>query len=67
MNVLLVPIFKWDATQKIALDISKWVEASPNKTSLLFCYSLGKAQRLINELSKTGFKNNIFSHRSIRK
>ncbi len=62
-----LPIFKWEETQKTAFDISKWINSAPNKTSLLFCYSLGKAQRLLNELSKTNFKNNIFTHTTIYK
>ncbi|ABV50433.1 Predicted exonuclease of the beta-lactamase fold involved in RNA processing [Prochlorococcus marinus str. MIT 9215] len=62
-----LPIFKWDDTNKIANDISKWITNSPEKTSLLFCYSLGKAQRLLNEISKTNFKGKIYSHGSIYK
>jgi len=62
-----LPIFKWDETNKIANEISKWITNSPEKTSLLFCYSLGKAQRLLNEISKTNFKGNIYSHDSIFK
>ena len=62
-----LPIFKWDETKKIAFNISKWVTNSPDKTSLLFCYSLGKAQRLISEISQTNFKSNIYCHSSIFK
>ncbi len=60
-----LPIFKWEEPQKTAADISKWIDSSPDKTSILFCYSLGKAQRLLNEISKTNFKNNIYTHNSI--
>ena len=62
-----LPIFKWDEPQKTATDITKWVNSSLEKTSILFCYSLGKAQRLLNEISKTNFKNNIYTHTSIYK
>jgi len=62
-----LPIFKWENTNKIANSISKWITNSPEKTSLLFCYSLGKAQRLLNEISQTSFKGNIYSHGSIYK
>ena len=62
-----LPIFKWDKTKKIAINISNWITNSPDKTSLLFCYSLGKAQRLLNEISKTNFEGNIYSHSSIYK
>jgi len=62
-----LPIFKWDESNKIANDISKWITNSPEKTSLLFCYSLGKAQRLLNEIRQTNFKGDIYSHGSIYK
>ena len=62
-----LPIFKWEEPQKTAFDISKWVNLSPDKTSILFCYSLGKAQRLLNEINKTNFKNKIYTHTSINK
>ena len=62
-----LPIFKWNETKKEAINISKWVTHSPDKTSLLFCYSLGKAQRLLNEISQTNFKGNIYSHGTIYK
>ena len=62
-----LPIFKWEETQKTAIDISKWVNLSPDKTSILFCYSLGKAQRLLNEISKSNLKNNIYTHSTIHK
>ena len=62
-----LPIFKWDETKKIANNISKWITNSPDKTSLLFCYSLGKAQRLLNEISQTNFNGDIYSHSSIYK
>ena len=62
-----LPIFKWDNTKKITEDILKWVKNSPDKTSILFCYSLGKAQRLISEISRKNFENNIFVHSSIHK
>ena len=62
-----LPIFKWDETKKIVQNISNWITNSPDKTSLLFCYSLGKAQRLLNEITHTNFKGNIYSHGSIFK
>ena len=62
-----LPIFRWEEPQKTVKDISKWIDSSPDKTSILFCYSLGKAQRLLNEISKIKFKNNIYTHSSIYK
>ena len=37
-----LPIFKWDESKKIANDISKWINNSPEKTSLLFAIHLEK-------------------------
>ena len=62
-----LPIFKWEEPQNTVDDIKKWIDSSPDKTSLLFCYSLGKAQRLLNEISKTNFRNQIYTHNSIYK
>ena len=62
-----LPIFKWQETQKTVSDILEWVVSSPNKASILFCYSLGKAQRILNEISKSNLKNTIYTHSSIYK
>ena len=61
-----LPIFKWEKTELVANDISNWVNDASDKTSLLFCYSLGKAQRLINEIKNRNIKN-IYTHKSISK
>ena len=61
-----LPIFNWDSTNKIIDDITKWVTQSEDSTSILFCYSLGKAQRLLSELNSQNFKN-IYVHKSIEK
>lgn len=65
-STFALPIFNWEKTDIITNDISKWVNESPEKTSLLFCYSLGKAQRLLNELKNKNI-NKIFTHKSITK
>jgi len=59
-----LPIFNWVSTDKIIDDITKWVNESEDSTSILFCYSLGKAQRLLSELNSHNFKN-IYIHKSI--
>ena len=61
-----LPIFNWESTNKIVYDITKWVTQSEDSTSILFCYSLGKAQRLLSELNSHNFKN-IYIHKSIHK
>ena len=61
-----LPIFNWESTNKIIDDVIKWVSQSEDSTSILFCYSLGKAQRLLSELNSHNFKN-IYVHKSINK
>jgi len=61
-----LPIFNWESTKKIIDDITNWVIQSEDSTSILFCYSLGKAQRLLSELNSQNFKN-IYVHKSINK
>jgi len=61
-----LPIFNWESTNKVIDSITKWVTQSEDYTSILFCYSLGKAQRLLSELNNQNFKN-IYVHKSIEK
>lgn len=48
-----LPIYKWQPQQEIFKEISNWVSDNHDqqKTSVLIAYSLGKAQRLIKNLS----------------
>lgn len=48
-----LPIYRWDDTQTVMRDIQAWWTANEDtkKTSVVFCYTLGKAQRLLAELS----------------
>ena len=49
-----LPIYRWDATEALIADIFSWWQqnAADRKTSVLFCYSIGKAQRLLAELMR---------------
>jgi putative mRNA 3-end processing factor len=48
-----LPVFCWDQTETIVDDMLAWWEANgrDGKTSVVFCYTLGKAQRLLAELA----------------
>ena len=48
-----LPIYRWDDTQTVMRDIQTWWAANEDtkKTSIIFCYTLGKAQRLLAELA----------------
>ncbi len=47
-----LPIYRWDAGEPIAQQIYEWWQSGPDRPSLLFCYALGKAQRILGELKK---------------
>ena len=49
-----LPIFRWDAPEQVAEDILRWWDANraQGRASVLFCYALGKAQRLLAELAR---------------
>ncbi len=47
-----LPIYRWPATAEVVEDIWHWWQKLRNqgRTAMLFCYALGKAQRLLAEL-----------------
>ncbi|MCC8996755.1 MAG: ligase-associated DNA damage response exonuclease [Nitrosomonas sp.] len=47
-----LPIYRWQPQSVIQAQINNWWKdnASQNRTSILFCYALGKAQRLLSLL-----------------
>jgi putative mRNA 3-end processing factor len=49
-----LPIYRWDDTGAIMQDILTWwdMNREAQKTSVIFCYTLGKAQRLLAELAR---------------
>jgi putative mRNA 3-end processing factor len=48
-----LPIYKWEEPRNIFQEIYDWWEANRNRgvCSVLFCYTLGKAQRILAELT----------------
>jgi putative mRNA 3-end processing factor len=46
-----LPLFRWDEPATVAREILSWWEGNAGKASLLFCYVLGKAQRILAELA----------------
>ena len=48
-----LPIYRWDDTAVVMRDILAWWDSNreTQKTSVIFCYTLGKAQRLLAELA----------------
>jgi putative mRNA 3-end processing factor len=50
-----LPIFRWPSPQKIIEEINAWWQSNRNqkRTSILFAYALGKAQRILAELDRS--------------
>lgn len=48
-----LPIYKWQPQSEIFADINQWWQnnADNNRTSVLFCYAFGKAQRILSGLN----------------
>jgi putative mRNA 3-end processing factor len=49
-----LPIYRWDPTHVVIDDIFAWWQGNRDagRTSVLFCYTIGKAQRLLAELMR---------------
>ena len=49
-----LPIYRWDASDVVIAEMLDWWELNRarNLTSVVFCYTLGKAQRLLAELAR---------------
>ena len=49
-----LPIYRWDPTETVIADIASWWSGNHDaeRTSVLFCYTIGKAQRLLAELMR---------------
>lgn len=49
-----LPVFRWDPPEVVAQEIFDWWEQNraEEKASVLICYSLGKAQRILAELKR---------------
>jgi len=60
-----LPAFRWRPQKEVFSDINQWwaQNQSEGKTSVLFGYSLGKAQRLIKHLDTS--KGKIYTHGAV--
>jgi len=49
-----LPIYRWDSTETVIDDLAGWWRANREaaRTSVLFCYTIGKAQRVLAELMR---------------
>ena len=48
-----LPVYRWPATVDVIADIMRWWDVNRERglSSILFCYALGKAQRVLAELA----------------
>ena len=47
-----LPLFRWDDPVEVAREVLAWWSGNTASACLLFCYVLGKAQRILAELAK---------------
>jgi putative mRNA 3-end processing factor len=49
-----LPVFHWDATGAVMAELTGWWEdnRAAGRASVVFCYTLGKAQRILAELAR---------------
>jgi putative mRNA 3-end processing factor len=59
-----LPVYKWEDGHTTGKKIFEWWQSDPERPSLLFCYALGKAQRVLAEL--TAFTNEpVYIHGAV--
>ena len=48
------PVYRWPDTTQVAAEVLEWWDEcrAENRSAVLYCYALGKAQRLLAELAK---------------
>ncbi len=53
-STFALPIYRWDATAEVMAETMAWWDGNRARglTSVLFCYTLGKAQRVLAELTR---------------
>ena len=47
-----LPIFRWDDPREVLREVHRWWQGNPRRASVLFCYVLGKAQRILAGLAE---------------
>lgn len=52
-STFALPIYRWDPTATVIDEMRQWWELNRDRglTSIIFCYTIGKAQRLLAELA----------------
>lgn len=61
-----LPIYRWDPIEQVIDQLMRWwtANAAAKRTSVVFCYALGKAQRLLAEIGRRSDRP-IFVHGAV--
>jgi putative mRNA 3-end processing factor len=53
-STFALPVYRWDPAAAVVADLLAWWDGNRERglTSIVFCYTIGKAQRLLAELSR---------------
>ena len=62
-----LPIYKWESGAETAQKILKWWDENirENRPAILFCYALGKAQRVLAELALLDKTRQVYTHGAV--
>ena len=60
-----LPIYRWDRTETVIAEILEWWNDNRqnDRTSVLFCYTVGKAQRILAELARVTDRTGVRARR----
>ena len=59
-----LPVYRWPSPSEVVADILSWWGAckAADRPAVLFCYALGKAQRVLSELAAAGVTETVWLH-----
>ena len=62
-----LPIYRWDPIEQVMDQLMRWwaANADAGKTSVVFCYALGKAQRLLAEIGQRAADRVVYVHGAV--
>jgi len=62
-----LPIFRWEPTSTVVRQVLDWWDAGvrARRASVLFCYALGKAERLLAEIAAAAPDREVYLHGAI--
>lgn len=59
-----LPVYRWQPTSEVIAEIMDWWQScrDAGRPAVLFCYALGKAQRVLAELASARFSETVWLH-----